>query len=239
MSLRALHIVNEPSGPGGLFLPALENRGFVIDSIDTAQDPLPETLAGYDAVISCGGTANTHETDIYTWIDPQIDLLRGALRDEVPVIGLCLGAQLLTKAAGGNVYRCEPSEVGWVEVQTNAAASADPVLADVPDSFMAMQWHRYACELPAGAVELGRNDTCLQAFRLGEAAWGTQFHIEVTRDILLTWARWGGDDLVKSGYTQERYMDDLERYLGRHQEIGRDMAERFAEIAATRARSAA
>ena len=66
MSLRALHIVNEPSGPGGLFLPALENRGFAIDSIDTAQNPLPDTLAGYDAVISCGGTANAHETDVYT-----------------------------------------------------------------------------------------------------------------------------------------------------------------------------
>ena len=239
MSLRALHIVNEPSDPGGLFLPPLESRGFVIDSVDIARTPLPGTLAGYDAVISCGGTANTHETDIYAWIDPQIDLLREALRDEVPVIGLCLGAQLLTKAAGGNVYRCEPSEVGWVEVQTNAAASSDPVLGDVPGSFMAMQWHRYACELPPGAVELGRNDTCLQSFRLGEAAWGTQFHIEVTREILLAWARWGGEDLAAAGYTQERYMEELERNLGRHEEIGRGMAERFAEIAAARARSAA
>jgi GMP synthase-like glutamine amidotransferase len=239
MSLRALHIVNEPSGPGGLFLPPLESRGFVIDSVDTAQESLPDTLAGYHAVISCGGTANAHENDIYTWIDPQIELLGEALRDDVPVIGLCLGAQLLTKAAGGNVYRCEPSEIGWVEVRANGAASTDPVLGGVPESFMAMQWHRYACELPPGAVELGRNSTCLQAFRLGEAAWGTQFHIEVTREILLAWARWGGEDLGRSGYTQERYMEELERNLPRHQEIGRDMAERFAEIAATRARSAA
>ncbi len=239
MSLRALHIVNEPSGPGGLFLPPLESRGFVIDSVDTAQTPLPDTLSGYDAVISCGGTANTHERDIYPWIDPQIALLGEALRDGVPVIGLCLGAQLLTNAAGGNVYRCEPAEVGWVEVSTNAAASADPVLADVPGSFMAMQWHRYACELPPGAIELGRNSTCLQAFRLGETAWGTQFHIEVTRDILLAWARWGGEDLAAAGYTQERYMADLDRNLERHEAIGRGMAERFAEIAATRARSAA
>jgi GMP synthase (glutamine-hydrolysing) len=239
MSLRALHIVNEPSGPGGLFLPPLESRGFVIDSVDTAQESLPDTLAGYHAVISCGGTANAHENDIYTWIDPQIELLGEALRDDVPVIGLCLGAQLLTKAAGGNVYRCEPSEIGWVEVRANGAASTDPVLGGVPESFMAMQWHSYACELPPGAVELGRNSTCLQAFRLGEAAWGTQFHIEVTREILLAWARWGGEDLGRSGYTQERYMEELEHNLPRHQEIGRDMAERFAEIAATRARSAA
>jgi GMP synthase-like glutamine amidotransferase len=239
MSLRALHIVNEPSGPGGLFLPPLESRGFAIDSVDTAREPLPDTLAGYDAVISCGGTANTHENDIYTWIDPQIELLRGALDDGVPVIGLCLGAQLLTKAAGGSVYRCDPSEVGWVEVQTNGTAKTDPVLGAVPESFMAMQWHRYACELPPGAVELGRNSTCLQAFRLGEVAWGTQFHIEVTRDILLTWARWGGEDLAQAGYSQERYMEELERHLPPHEEIGRGMAERFAEIAATRARSAA
>ncbi len=75
------------------------------------------------------------------------------------------------------------------------------MLADVPDAFMAMQWHRYACELPPGAVELARNSTCLQAFRLGETAWGTQFHIEVTRDILLAWARWGGEDLAAAGYT--------------------------------------
>ncbi len=63
MSLRALHIVNEPSGPGGLFLPSLESRGFVIDSVDTAAEPAARRRSrGYDAVISCGGTANTHET---------------------------------------------------------------------------------------------------------------------------------------------------------------------------------
>ena len=102
VTMRALHIVNEPSGPGGLFLAPLRLHGFTIDSVDVAQHELPENLAGYDAVISCGGTANTHESDVYPWIDQEIDLLREALRDGVPVIGLCLGAQLLTKAAGGD-----------------------------------------------------------------------------------------------------------------------------------------
>ena len=239
MSLRALHIVNEPSGPGGLFLAPLRHHGFVIDSVDSAQHELPKTVAGYDAVISCGGTANTHESDKYPWIDEEIELLREALRDGVPVIGLCLGAQLLTKAAGGTVHRSDPSEVGWVEVSTNAAAAADPVLGDVPAAFTAMQWHHYACDLPSGAVELARNDTCLQAFRLGESAWGTQFHIEVTRDILLAWMRWGGEELAKAGYTQERYLAELDRHIEAHEAIGRGMADRFAEVAARRARSAA
>jgi GMP synthase (glutamine-hydrolysing) len=239
VSLRALHIVNEPSGPGGLFLAPLRLHGFTIDSVDVAQHELPETLAGYDAVISCGGTANTHESDVYPWIDEEIVLLREALRDGIPVIGLCLGAQLLTKAAGGTVHRSDPSEVGWVGVSTVPAAAADPVLAGVPESFVAMQWHHYACELPPGAVELARNETCLQAFRLGDSAWGTQFHIEVTRDILLAWLRWGGEELEKAGYTRERYLAELESHLEAHEAIGRGMAERFAEIAARRARSAA
>jgi len=239
MSLRALHIVNEPSGPGGVFLPSLRHHGFSIESVDSAQHELPKTLAGYDAVISCGGTANTHESDKYPWIDAEIGLLREALRDGVPVIGLCLGAQLLTRAADGAVYRCEPSEVGWVDVLTNAAAADDPVLGDVPASFAAMQWHHYACELPPGAVELARNPTCLQAFRLGEAAWGTQFHIEVTRDILLAWARWGDAELREAGYTQERYLAELDEHIDRHMAIGRGMADRFAEVARQRARSAA
>jgi GMP synthase (glutamine-hydrolysing) len=239
MSLRALHIVNEPSGPGGVFLPPLRRHGFSIDSVDSAQHELPETLAGYDAVISCGGTANTHESDKYPWIDDEIGLLREALRDGVPVIGLCLGAQLLTKAAGGTVYRSEPSEVGWVEVSMHPAAADDPVLGDVPASFTAMQWHHYACELPPGALELGRNTTCLQAFRAGEAAWGTQFHIEVTRDILHSWARWGAEELEAAGYSQKRFLAEVEEHIERHQAIGSGMGERFAELAARRARSAA
>ena len=239
MSLRALHIINEPSGPGGLFLPPLEGRGFVIDNVDSTRRELPETLAGYDAVISCGGTANTHETDIHPWIDHEIGLLAEALRDGVPVIGLCLGAQLLNRAAGGTALRSEPPEVGWVEVATTPAAATDPVLGGAPRSFPAMQWHYYACEPPADAIELARNPTCVQAFRVGEVAWGTQFHIEVTREILLNWLKWAPEELERAGYTEQAYLEALDQNIEAHEAIGRGMAERFAEIAFTRARSAA
>jgi GMP synthase (glutamine-hydrolysing) len=237
VSLRALHIINEPSGPGGLFLPPLESRGFIVDHTDCRE--LPSTLAGYDAVISCGGTANTHETDVHPWIDHEIGLLSEALRDRIPVIGLCLGAQLLNRAAGGTALPSQPPEVGWVEVSTTPAAAADPVLAAVPASFQAMQWHYYACNPPEDAVELARNTTCVQAFRVGEVAWGTQFHIEVTREILLTWYTWATEELERAGYPKKRYMDALDQNLDQHEAIGRGMADRFAEIALTRAQSAA
>ena len=148
-------------------------------NVDVARDAVPETLADYDAVIVCGGDANTHQADELPWMSAEIGLLREALADEVPVMGLCLGAQLLTVAGGGEVYR-SPSEIGWFEVAMDPAAAADPVLGGVPERFMALEWHDYACTPAPGVATLGQNDACRQAFRMGERAWGTQFHIEVT-----------------------------------------------------------
>ena len=175
-------------------------------------------------MISCGGTANTHESDIYPWIDEEIELLREALADGVPVIGLCLGAQLLD--AGGRRQRCtaatRPRSAGCEVATEPGRRLPTPCSAGVPETFMAMQWHHYACDLPPGAVELARNPTCLQAFRLGEAAWGTQFHIEVTRDILLELDAVGrAEELEQAGYTEERYLAELERHLDAHEAIGR------------------
>ena len=127
-------------------------------------------------------------------------------------MGLCLGAQLLTEAAGGTVYRCDPPEVGWFEVETGPEAAADPVMGALPPRFMAMQWHLYACELPAAATELARNAACVQALRIGEAAWGTQFHIETTREILVSWADMAPEELARFGYDRARYDAELDRY---------------------------
>ena len=146
-------------------------------------------------------------------------------------MGLCLGAQLLTEAAGGTVYRCEPPEVGWFEVEAGPGAASDPVMGALPPRFMAMQWHLYACELPSAATELARNPVCVQALRIGEAAWGTQFHIETTREILESWADMAPEELARFGYDRARYDAELDRYGPAHEAIGRDMAGRFAQVA--------
>ena len=236
--MRALHLVNLASGPAALFVPPLERLGFVVDDVNPNDEPLPRTLEGYDAVLVCGGTANTHETDRYPWLEHERELLVEALDRGVPTIGLCLGAQLLTQAAGGTVYRTAPAEVGWREVDVDPAAARDPVLGAMPGQFMALQWHYYGCELPDQAVELARNTVCPQAFRIGEAAWGTQFHIEVTRDILLDWEREGREDLERQGIDHDRFLRDLDQYLPPHEAIGSDMARRFAELALARAQAA-
>lgn len=235
--MRALHLVNQTGGPAALFVPPLERLGFEVHELNPNHEPLPASLDGYDALLVCGGTANTHETDRYPWLDPERELLAEALDRAVPTVGLCLGAQLLAQAAGGTVYRTSTPEVGWWAVDVDPAAAADPVLAAMPGRFMALQWHYYGCELPASAEELASSDVCPQAFRIGDAAWGTQFHIEVTREILLDWEREGREELDRHGIDHERYVRELDQHLPAHESIGADMGRRFAQLASERAQA--
>ena len=231
MTPRALHIQNEASGPARLFVEELEGRGFEVVTIDARLDRLPQSPEGFAAVLSGGGTADTHQTAEHPWLIHEVALLRRAIEAGVPTMGLCLGAQLLTEAAGGTVYRCDPPEVGWVEVEAGPEADTDPVMGALPPRFTAMQWHLYACELPPAAVEMARNAVCVQALRIGHAAWGTQFHIETTREILVSWADMAPEELAKFGYDRARFDAELDRHGPAHEAIGRNMAGRFAEVA--------
>jgi GMP synthase (glutamine-hydrolysing) len=104
------------------------------------------------------------------------------------VLGVCLGVQLLARAAGARVERMpDGPEIGWHRVELTDAGVEDPVLGSLPPVFDALQWHHYTYGLPAGAVELARSAACTQAFRLGDACWGVQFHPEVTAPQLEDW----------------------------------------------------
>ncbi len=232
--MRALHLINIDVAPGGLFIPPLRERGFDVHDVDVMADPLPATLDGYDAVISGGGDVNTHQIDELPWMQTELELLREALADGVPVMGLCLGAQLLTVATGGTVYRSQ-SEIGWVDVEMDPAAADDPVLGAIPPRFKALEWHDYACTPASTTRTLGRNDVCVQAFRAGEYAWGTQFHIEVSDELILGWWEKGQTELQAAGYDHDRFVRSMREYHDLHTAIGRDMAARFADVAVSRA----
>jgi GMP synthase (glutamine-hydrolysing) len=229
---RALHIQNESTDPAGLFVDALERHGFTVDTLHPyAGDELPASLHGVDALVAGGGLVDTHQAGEHPWLAQEIELVREALAQRTPFMGLCLGAQVLTEAAGGTVYRCEPHEIGWHEVELTPAAAEDALFEGLPRRFQAMQWHYYACRPGNGAVELMTNPVSLQALRVGDAAWGTQFHIEVTRPVLLTWLEMGGDDLAANGYPRERFLESLDEHLETHQQVGRTLADRFARFA--------
>jgi GMP synthase-like glutamine amidotransferase len=232
---RALHIQNEVTDPCVPFVEALEARGFEVETVHAYGDEqLPDSLNGIDAVVAGGGLVDTHQAGEYPWLAHEIRLVAEAIETSTPYIGLCLGAQVLTEAAGGEVYRSDPHEVGWHEVELLPAAADDVLFGGLPERFTTMQWHYYACRPDGAAVELATNSAALQALRVGECAWGTQFHIEATREVLLGWLEMGGDDLRAHGYPPDVYRRLLDRHYDQHAEVGRRLAARFAELAATR-----
>lgn len=142
-------------------------------------DRLPERLDGIDALVVMGGPAAAYSDDGFPTRAAELTLLRTALAAGVPVLGVCLGAQLLAVAAGGRAVQGAGSQIGWGEVRTRAAAVRDPLFAGAPERLRVLHWHGDTMELPPGAALLASCDRYpVQAFRVGGSAWGLQFHLE-------------------------------------------------------------
>jgi GMP synthase (glutamine-hydrolysing) len=161
-------------------------------------------------------------------------LLQELFDRQVPTLGVCLGAQLLAKAAHAPVYAAAEPEIGWYEVELTDAAEADPVLSSLPRRFDAFQWHYYTYGVPAGAVELARSERCTQAFRLGESVWGVQFHPEVTGPQVDSWLESERGNGIPHAEIAAETKDRIEAW----NELGRGLCGAWLE-AAERATTAA
>jgi GMP synthase (glutamine-hydrolysing) len=200
-------------------------------------EPMPGALTDFDGLAVFGGAQNVAERERYPWMAGEIDLLRDALAQRMPVLGVCLGAQLLAAAAGAEVYRVETPEIGWWDVDRLPASADDPVIGALPERFPAYQWHSYACRLPDGAVELARSPVCAQAYVLGGHAWAVQFHPEVTAEVLDEWIEDYDSDpeAVRQGFDPAVARAELPARLGPWNAIGRQLFDGWLEAARVRA----
>ena len=148
--------------------------------------PQPEA-GSFDGLIVLGGIVNPDGTDGDAPLDRERELIADAHARGVPVLGICLGAQLIAQALDGRAERMEAGEVGWVEIEFDEAAESDALLAGAPRRLDVNEWHNYACSPPAGSVVLARSPAGVQAFRVGSMTWGLQFHVEVTGPVLEEW----------------------------------------------------
>ena len=235
--MRALAIVHQLDSGPGVFGEALAAAGVELDAwlIAEGREPPADPL-GYDVVFSFGGAMNVDDEDRHPWLSREKDLLRELLERGTPLIGVCLGAQLLSEAAGGAPGRASEPEIGWYEVEVTEAGERDPVIGPLAEGFEAFEWHGYECGLPPEALVLARSPVCAQAYRLGERAWGIQFHAEVSAADVAHWiesyhvdpdaVRLGIDPAVLGPATSGR--------IGAWNELGRGLCERF--LAAVRGR---
>ena len=166
----------------GRILPALEQVRATprIVRVDLGE-PVPRVLEGFAGLVVMGGPMGVYETERHPHLRDELALIEDGLKRRAPVLGVCLGSQLLAAALGARVYPSGGKEIGWLEVRLTAAARSDPAFARVADRFRPLHWHGDVFDLPAGAVSLASSDaTPHQAFRAEGSALGLLFHLEVT-----------------------------------------------------------
>jgi GMP synthase (glutamine-hydrolysing) len=227
--VHVLSVIHGTDARTELFGPVIEDAGHRLDEWSFGWGtPPPRPLESYDALFVFGGAMHADQDELHPWLAPETAWLREVLASGTPVLGVCLGVQLLARAAGSWVERIALGpEIGWCPVMLNDAGVADPVLGSLPREFTALQWHHYTYGVPAGAVELARSAACTQAFRLGDACWGVQFHPEVTAAQLDGWIA-DADDPPPD---PDALRAETAARIGRWNELGRMLCSAFLEAA--------
>ncbi|MGZ8782942.1 MAG: type 1 glutamine amidotransferase [Gaiellaceae bacterium] len=191
--MRVLAVTHGPSVGPGVFEDAVLDSGHELVEWSIPSDGVP--VDGADAVIVLGGAMHPDEDERHGWLRPELEYLSAQLERGTPLLGVCLGSQLIARSAGARVFRSEQPEVGWLPVELTEAGGDDAVTGELPSRFDAFQWHHYTHDLPDGAVELARSQVCMQAYRLG-SAWGVQFHPEVRGEQVAVWVGEDPDDVA-------------------------------------------
>jgi GMP synthase-like glutamine amidotransferase len=234
--MRTLAIVHQrDAGPGVFASPARERGDLEVWHIAETNDP-PGDPHSYDAVMTFGGAMHADQEDRHAWLRPEKELLRDLLDAGRPLLGVCLGAQILAEAAGGRAMRAREPEIGWFDVEVLSAAIDDPLVGPLAPRFTAFEWHSYEFELPREATLLASTPVCTQAYRIDGTAWGIQFHAEVTRSDAEKWIREHDTDpdAVRIGVDPEALQAQTEERIQDWNRIGAELCARFLDAVAPR-----
>jgi len=226
--VHVLSLIHGDDARAELFGPVIEAGGHLLDEWSFSWGtPPPRPLETYEAVLVFGGAMHADQDAWHPWLREETLWLQELIAARTPVLGICLGVQLLARAAGSWVGPLAEPEIGWHGVELTAAGIEDPVSGSLPQRFDALQWHYYTYGVPAGAVELARSDACTQAFRLGDACWGVQFHPEVTTAQLEGWVA----DSVDPPPDPDGLRAAIPAKIDRWNELGRTLCGAFLEAA--------
>jgi len=188
--MRVLVIQNYPDSGLGQIEPILIEAGYAIDLIHAYNGAtLPKDDSNHKALIVLGGDQNALADDEFPYFPNLLNLIRVFGDHEKAVLGICLGSQLIARAYGGENILNRPMEFGWHEVRLTEQGAADPVLSAAGVTFPIFHWHRDTFSLPDGAVHMATSDmTVNQAYRIGRATYGTQFHFEADTKLVSEWS---------------------------------------------------
>jgi GMP synthase (glutamine-hydrolysing) len=233
--MRVLSVTHGPSVPGGVFDEEVEAAGHALERWVVPLGGTPQPPSAYDAILVFGGSMHPDQDASHSWLGQEAAFLADAVAGDVPVLGVCLGAQMLARAVGAWVGPAPVSEVGWFEIELTPEGRDDPVLGTLPPRTEAFQWHHYTYAVPEGGVELARSEASTQAFRVGRAAWGIQFHAEVTLPMLESWIAEDGSELPVA---PDEFLEQARARIASWNDQGRSLSRAFLDVATTSRRAA-
>jgi GMP synthase-like glutamine amidotransferase len=219
----------------GLAREQIELAGRQVLEANALDDSRLPPLDEVSAIVSLGGLMSATEYQREPFLTAEVELMQAALSDHTPVLGICLGAQLLAVGAGGRVSTLDDMYVGWTELSRLPAAADDPLFGDVGPDLPVLKWHEDVIDPPPEAVILATTPTPGAAlFRIGPAAWGSQAHLEVTEPMVLDgWlvdAR-GVAEVEAAGYDVDRFRSDSRERLPDQIAAARPVFSAFTELA--------
>ncbi len=185
-------------GPGTLE-EFLRSKGIKLQILKPFKgDAIPEQLG--EGLVILGGPMGVYEESRYPWMSEELNAIRACLRTGRPILGICLGSQMLAAASGGQVYKGALPEVGWYPLSLTYDGRMDPLFLGLDESPMAFHWHGDTFSLPPGSLRLAESAlTRNQAFRVGVNAYGFQFHLETTEEMVRSWEKLYAAELSPQG----------------------------------------
>jgi GMP synthase (glutamine-hydrolysing) len=217
----------EHEGPG-LIESIFTANGWSLKTVELSQgEKLPSDFDETGALVVLGGPMNVYEEKQHPYLKEEESLIRKALIEEIPVLGICLGAQLLAKTCGARIKKAPRKEIGWYKVEKTSDGKGDTLFNKGPDQIQVFQWHEDTFDVPQGAVLIAEGRDCKnQAFRVGQNAYGFQFHIEVTEDMIRNWLQSGQD-----GVTVEKILRDTKKVWESYHMEAKRILSNFMRIA--------
>ena len=216
-----LHIIqNDPEVPPGNIAENLDILGFPYCIRHPYRGDLPPNPRDVSAVIVLGGAMRANDEERHPFLKSLKIFIREIVEQQTPYLGICLGGQLLAAACGGSVASQRWEELGTLAVDLTIDGRTDRLFSGIGDSFTTFQWHHDSFDIPPGGTLLASSPACPhQAFRIGTNAWGTQFHPEVTEEIIRNWCAWDpatgqrSDELAADWQTAVNYKTTARQIL--------------------------
>jgi GMP synthase (glutamine-hydrolysing) len=227
---KILVLQHHPAETLGVIAEALESAALAWQYIRVYDgQPIPQSIKGAGGLIVMGGPQTVYQLEKYPYLREEMRLIEAALKENKPIVGVCLGSQLIAATLGAKVYRGASREIGWYPVRLSAEASSDRLLKGIAAEFTAAHWHSDMFDLPSGAIALASSEqTPLQGYRYGEKAYGFLFHAEMTEEILGALVTEFGDGLKRVGLDGDAILAEAPRHIGQLGQIAATIFGRWA-----------